>query len=172
MKSASLFLAFLVVLLKLSAVVAVLTDGTGRGPAGPKVSTVGDLTEVEKAIHVLAEAGVDVAGVDGAADTATKVDWGRKDDPAHLVEVAIFAHIVGFDPEDLTLEEDAFLEDAMLFTFNLATAGTDFSGLSSHFVSKVPDDDGDDNDPGDGQHLRGRRRRRKRGSLRFFNSWT
>lgn len=141
-----------------------------------KVSTIAvSIPTVEQIAHslqVLAKAGVNL-------DNIANVDWGRRktseeDSPQHMFETSIVIHVEGVDPDDLTTQEEAFVQDALEFSFHQVSPGSDYTILSSHFATKGQDSGGpeeevlavdteDDYDTVDGM-LRKRRRRKSSSS--------
>jgi hypothetical protein len=78
------------------------------------------------------------------------LEWGRKtqddDDNERLIETSVGFLIPGLDPDELSLEDDAFIEDLLLFTFNQVARKSvlGLRGISSHPISTtkvdIPDD--------------------------------
>jgi len=112
--------------------------------------------------------------VDNAAIANAGVDWIRPSGGGgssssggpSMEEISVLVSISGFDPDDLTTVEEAFMEDAMQYSMALATASdNNITPVASHFVSKMSEDNGD----GPGGNLRGRRERR--GGYRFSSGY-
>lgn len=64
-----------------------------------------------------------------------------EDDDESLFTWGLKAKVIGLDYDNMTPEHEAFLEDALAFSFNKVYKNTDKSAVSSHLVGKKKGDD-------------------------------